>query len=74
MQRRLDSTRRGRDRAIRLLAELAAVPIAVPPPQPEIEPDAVNPELPTPSSQNGFVPATPSETPTEASEDPVPTS
>ena len=62
LQRRLDSTRRGRDRALKLLREHRTNPIPTPEPAPgpdptqTIVPPATSPEI-------GFVPPTPSEPP-----------
>jgi len=58
LQRRLDATRRGRDRAIRLLHELRRNPIPVP--ETAAEDIQAAPQSTT-SSEIGFVPATPAQ-------------
>ncbi len=79
IQRRLDATRRGRDRALQQLRELAAKPLSIP--EPALQPDAaplpetasevsaevfLDPVTLPPSAtsaQNGFVPSTRPESP-----------
>jgi len=56
LQRRLDSTRRARARAIDALRELARNPLPLPPPK--AAPDPVTHDQPLSSSQIGFVPPT----------------
>ena len=75
LQRRIDSTRRARDRALKLLRDLADRPIAAPEPEPQPLPDPVTPTPPITSHENGFVPSfsvpAPKATPTEAPEPPA---
>ena len=66
LQRRLDSTRRARDRAVKLLRDLANRPIAAPEPLPEPAPEPVTPTPPSTSPQNGFVPSNPAAAPSPA--------
>ena len=56
LQRRLDSTRRARARAIDSLRDLVRNPIPLAPPQPEAPPEPVTPESQVTCNQNGFVP------------------
>jgi hypothetical protein len=58
MQRRLDSTRRARARAIESLRDLARNPIPLPQPQPAAAPGPATLEPPTTSTPIGFVPST----------------
>ena len=60
LQRRIDSTRRGRDRALKLIREHRDNPIAVPEPAPA---PAVTDATPATSTPIGFVPSPPSEAP-----------
>ncbi|MEO8368607.1 MAG: hypothetical protein ABI806_05365 [Candidatus Solibacter sp.] len=57
IQRRIDSTRRGRDRALEALRKLASQPLTAPKPQPEAIPDPVTPSSETTSQPIGFVPS-----------------
>ena len=63
IQRRLDATRRGRDRALDQLRELAGHPEPITPPLPEAVPDPVTSRPLVTSSQNGFVPSSTPQTP-----------
>ena len=56
IQRRIDSTRRGRDRALEQLRQLGCHPIPVEPFQTEVVPDLPTPEPPITCTQIGFVP------------------
>jgi len=57
IQRRIDATRRGRDRALGQLRELARHPEPVPAPRPIATTDPATPEPPITSTPIGFVPS-----------------
>ena len=88
LQRRLDATRRGRDRALRQLRDLAAKPVPAPAPQPPAEtaeeiapavaphsiPRPVTSASPTPSGKIGFVPLPFPSSPSQPAPEPRPVS